>query len=1158
MKKLNPINRRCQWLLVAVCLAVIPTISVQADYQSTVLSDKPLAYYPLNATVDPSGTNATDVSGNGYNGTYNGDSPEYNAAAGPSAFIPGALTFDGQTAFVDLGQPAAFNISGTISMEAWVEPINPSQNLGDILAKGYDGNLNDDEIALRLNGGQYQGSTYNNTAGSKGAGGGTPSTSWAYVVATYDGTNWNMYVNAVLVGTDSDTVGAFPFADKWAIGSGTASGSTRLFAGNITQVALYTNALSAQQVYSHYFAGEFGTVAGQSVPIITAQPLPATSFLGGKATFSVTVLSALPTTNLWYLDSSPLSGQTNSTLVLSNLTAGAAGNYSVVVGNINGTTNSTAASLTLATLTSDSYESAILKDVPIAYYSLNSDADTGTTAYDWTGNGNNGVYVNATPGTAPGPTAVITNAVSFDGSAYVDLSQGANPGLLNFGGEIALEAWVQPSNVTGNLQDILAKGYDSSSYNETVLRQDSATFTGNGGSGGVAQVGTWAYVVSANDGTNWNLYVNGLLVKQSISSSGAENFSDPWAIGSGTSGGSTRYFTGNLSEVALYNYGLSANQVAAHYLIAESGATNVRPVIATQPMPQNGFVGGKAVFSVSAVSLSAVTNQWFWNGNPLAGQTNATLTLNNLTLSSAGSYSVVVGNIYGTTNSTAAALTVSVPNNLVWSANNNSGVWDTEISANWINVATSAQTVFNAGDAVTFDDTVGVPTTVTLGQGSTVQPSLITVNSSANDFDIERASDGSGILNGSGSLLKEGSSTLTVNSGGGLTGAATIAGGLVYAGNNSFANLSGITITNDSTLDIGGGSFNNPVPVTISDSGFNGQGAIINSYGDYPSAALDINLTGNATISGNPQRWDLVSGAVTGAYTLTINGNGSYSMEVNTVTIGANVSNIVFTNGEFGMKYLDAAFKNPATAFILSPGVKFDFWNGGFNGSLYLMSGASLNILTGEPLTIASGATLSTFNNTVTGTLVGGAGATIAPSGASAGVATGVLTVSGNFTNNGTIVIKLDGSGVNDSIVCSNSVTYGGTLNLVNVSGSPLAVGNTFQVFSATNYSGSIASFNPPTPGTGLAWQLSGGTISVVTGSSTVLVVGSAKIVSGSLVLTGSGGTPNGNYSVYATTNLVSGVWLPVLTNTFDASGNFAVTNTVAPGVPAQFYRVGQ
>jgi hypothetical protein len=872
----------------------------------------------------------------------------------------------------------------------------------------------------------------------------------------------------------------------------------------------------------------------------------------------VTVLSALPTTNLWFLNSTPINGQTNSTLVLSNLTAGAAGNYSVVVGNINGTVNSTAASLTLASLTSDSYEAAILKDGPIAYYSLNSDADTGTMAYDWTGNGNNGVYVNASPGTAAGPTAVITNAVSFDGSAYVDLSQGANPGLLNFGGQITLEAWVQPSNVTGNLQDILAKGYDSSSYDETVLRQDSATFTGNGGSGGVAQVGTWAYVVSANDGMHWNLYVNGLLVKQSVSSSGAENFSDPWAIGSGTSGGNTRFFTGNLSEAALYNYGLSASQVAAHYLIAESGATNVRPVIAAQPNPQNSFVGGSAVFSVSAVSLTSVTNQWFWNGNPLAGQTNATLTLHNLSLSSAGSYSVVVGNIYGTTNGTAAALTVSVPNNLVWSANNNSGVWDTGTSANWINLATSAQTVFNSGDAVTFDDTVGVPTTVTLGQGSTVQPSLITVNSSANNFDIERANDGSGVVSGSGSLVKEGASTLTVNSGAGLTGTATIAGGLLYAGDNSFANLSGITITNDSTMDIGGGSFNNPVPVTISDSGLNGQGAIINSYGDYPSAAFDINLTGNATISGNPQRWDLVSGSVTGAYTLTVNGNGSYSMEVNTVTIGANVSNIVFTNGEFGMKYLDAAFKNPATAFILSPSVKFDFWNGGFNGSLYLMSGAAINVYSGEPLTIGSGATLSTISSTVNGDLVGGAGATISPSGASTGVATGVLTVSGNFTNNGTIVIKLDGSGVNDSIVSAKSIAYGGTLNLVNVSGSPLAIGNSFQVFNAASYSGSFASFNPPTPGTGLAWQLSGGTLTVVTGSSTVPVVGSTKIVNGSLVLSGSGGTPNVTYSVYAMTNLVSGAWLPVLTNTFDANGNFTVTNSLVPGVPQMFYRIGQ
>ncbi len=1156
-------NRRHSGRILTIAtLALLATATARADYQSVVLTDHPLAFYPINSTVDPTGTTATDLSGNGNNGTYNGTTPQYNPEPGPTTFIPQALQFDGFTSFVDLStgpNTSILNFGGKITMEAWVQPAVPTQSLGDILAKGYDGNNNDNELTLRLNGNQYQGETYNNSAGSAGAGGGTPSTNWAYVVATYDGTNWNMYVNGQLAGQGADTVGALDWSAPWAIGDGTVSGTSRFFQGNITEVALYNYSLSPAQVYSHYFEGQYGTSPSNSVPIIIAQPTPQVVYVGGSATFNVSVLSELATTNQWYNGSTPIAGATNAILVLTNIQT--AGSYSVVIGNSNGTTNSVSASLTLSLPTPSVYESSVLNDQPIAYCPLEPAADTATTAYDWSGNGNNGTYNNSSSynsGNSPAPH--ISNSANFNGSLSANLGGGPNAGLLNFGGKITLEAWVQPSNVTGNLQDILAKGYDASSYNETVLRQDSATFTGNGGSGGVAQVGTWAYVVSANDGTNWNLYVNGILVKQSVSPSGAENFSDPWGIGSGTSGGNTRYLSGNLSQVALYNYGLSANQVAVHYLIAESGATNVRPVIATQPTSQNGFVGGNAVFSVGVISLPSTTNQWFWKGNALAGQTNATLTLTNLSLANAGGYSVVVGNIYGTTNSTSATLAVSVPNNLLWSANNNSGVWDTGSSANWINLTTSAQTVFNAGDAVTFDDTTGVPTTVNLGVGSTVQPSLITVNSSVNNFSIERAGDGSGILSGSGSLIKKGTSTLTVSSGGSLTGTATIEGGLVYAGNNTFANLSGITITNDSTMDIGGGSFNNPVPVTISDSGFNGQGAIINSYGDYPSAAFDINLTGDATISCSPQRWDLVSGSVTGAHTLTVEGNGGYSMEWNTLTIGANVSTIVFTNGDFGMKYLDSAFQDPATVCVVGSNSQFDFWNGGFNGSLYLVSGAGINIYSGEPLTIASGATLSSISSTIIGTLVSGAGATIAPSGASPGVANGVLIVSGNFTNNGTLVINLDGSGVNDSIVCSNSITCGGTLNLVNISGTPLAAGNSFQVFNATNISGSFHTITPTIPGTGLVWdttQLGSGIIKVVVGSLPP-VISSTTLSGGKLVFSGTGGAANGTYYVLTSTNLLAplNTWTVVATNQFSATGTFSVTNALIPGVPHSFYTI--
>jgi hypothetical protein len=142
-------------------------------------------------------------------------------------------------------------------------------------------------------------------------------------------------------------------------------------------------------------------------------------------------------------------------------------------------------------------------------------------------------------------------------------------------------------------------------------------------------------------------------------------------------------------------------------------------------------------------------------------------------------------------------------------------------------------------------------------------------------------------------------------------------------------------------------------------------------------------------------------------------------------------------------------------------------------------------------------------------------------------------------------------------VQAAGNITYGGTLNLVNISGSPLAVGNSFQVFSAAGYSGSFSSISPATPGTGLAWntsQLSSGIISVVTGGGSPPVISSTKVSGGSLIFSGTGGTASGTYYVLTTTNL-TGPWSPIATNTYDGSGNFSATNTIPAGVPHQFYR---
>src|ERR1700744_5638385 len=108
------------------------------------------------------------------------------------------------------------------------------------------------------------------------------------------------------------------------------------------------------------------------------------------------------------------------------------------------------------------------------------------------------------------------------------------------------------------------------------------------------------------------------------------------------------------------------------------------------------------------------------------------------------------------------------------------------------------------------------------------------------------------------------------------------------------------------------------------------------------------------------------------------------------------------------------------------------------------------------------------------------------------------------------------------------TITYGGTLNLVNISGAPYAAGNSFQIFHATTYNNNAITISPTIPGPGLAWdtsQLNIGFLNVISTGGAGPVINTTKLDNGNLVFTGSGGTARANYVVYATTNLVSGVW---------------------------------
>ena len=222
-----------------------------------------------------------------------------------------------------------------------------------------------------------------------------------------------------------------------------------------------------------------------------------------------------------------------------------------------------------------------------------------------------------------------------------------------------------------------------------------------------------------------------------------------------------------------------------------------------------------------------------------------------------------------------------------------------------------------------------------------------------------------------------------------------------------------------------------------------------------------------------------------------------------------------------------------------------------------------------QTLTLASGQTLAGIGQ-ISGKLTVAAGATLSPAGTNTTIgittgqnAVGTISATGDVALSGTTVLKLNGSGVNDQVQSTGgSITYGGTLNLANISGAPLAIGNSFQVFSASSYSGSFASVTPATPGPGLAWDLSQlniGFVNVVAGSLGP-VINNTRLSGTNLIFSGTGGTVSGSYSVLASTNLAAPLanWVPLLTNNYDASGNFSVTNAIIPGVPYRFYLLKQ
>ncbi|MDB6065277.1 MAG: hypothetical protein JWR26_1485 [Pedosphaera sp.] len=111
---------------------------------------------------------------------------------------------------------------------------------------------------------------------------------------------------------------------------------------------------------------------------------------------------------------------------------------------------------------------------------------------------------------------------------------------------------------------------------------------------------------------------------------------------------------GNYTVTVKNGWGTSVSSAA-------SLTVNLPPQIATQPISQGAIVGQGVTLGVVATGMAPLSYQWRLNDVPLAGATNATLSLNNVQAGNAGNYLVVVTNSLGSASSAKAALTISNP-----------------------------------------------------------------------------------------------------------------------------------------------------------------------------------------------------------------------------------------------------------------------------------------------------------------------------------------------------------------------------------------------------------------------------------------------------------------------------------------------------------------
>ena len=530
----------------------------------------PILAYGFNAG---SGTIVTDASPNAITGTISG------ATWTTSGRYGDALSFNGTTAYVNVGNPTPLKLTGSMTLEAWVMATGVPADDGQIIAKsdslspsvGWQFKTSPDTgvrtfaISISPDGSSLV-QRYSTTV--------VALNTWYHVAGVYNagaGT-LDIYVNGVLDdGVLSGTVPGAQFDPNQSVLIG-KRGSGWYFNGTIDELRVYNVPLTQAQIQ-----------ADMNTPVTSApdtQPPSAPSGLTATAISSSQInLNWIASTDnvgvtSYLLERSQGVGSTSfaqiATPAVTNysdtgLAATNTYNYRVratdAAGNLSGYSG-----VASATTSNGPSSSGLV----VAY---GFDAGSGTTVTD--------ASPNAITGTISGATWTTSgrygDALSFNGTtSYVNVG---NPTPLKLTGSMTLEAWVMATAVPADDGQIIAKsdsaspsvGWQFKTSADTGVRTFAIAVSPDGSNlvqrygMTVVALNTWYHVAgvyNAGAGT-LDIYVNGVLDDGVLSGTVPGSQYDPnlsVSIGKRSSGW---YFQGTIDEVRVRNVPLTQAQIQA-------------------------------------------------------------------------------------------------------------------------------------------------------------------------------------------------------------------------------------------------------------------------------------------------------------------------------------------------------------------------------------------------------------------------------------------------------------------------------------------------------------------------------------------------------------------------------------------------------------------